>query len=145
MKLTAVLSPVPLAFLIFPFAFALQVLNQDERYGLIPYVALAIGALAFLQKTRIRRNVWYASQGIRGPDLFVCAFLLLTTIHIGIGILLGGYTIVEGVRFFLVYVLSGYVYFYASRYARDAEIKGVMLAIAIAAVFVAMNWVYETY
>jgi len=145
MRAAAILRPLPLAFLIFPFSFALQVLYQNERFGLIPYGLLFMSIGVFLFKAPFERNILWGSTGIRYLDIFVGLFLLSSTTHVVFGIALGGYASTEGARLFLIYVVGGWIYCYFSRYAEETEIRAVMVAITIASIVVGLHWVYETY
>lgn len=145
MNLLSIIRSIPLAFLVFPFAFAIQVLAQNEYLGLIPYGLLIISAVGIFLKSAYSKKIRWGVQGVRNLDFFCNFFLVFTSIHIAMGILLGGYTLVEAGRLLLIYVGSGWIYFYISRYAREAEIRTVMLVIAIAAIIIGLDWVYETY
>jgi hypothetical protein len=145
MNPTQILQPVPLAFLVFPFTFAMQVMAQSELVGVIPYVLLTLSAGFVFIKAALAKKVRWGSHGTSGIDFFINFFLLFSAVHIAMGLLVGGEMPREGLRAFLVYVASAWVYFYVSRYAREKEIRAVMLAIAIAAVIVALHWIYATY
>lgn len=145
MNLLAILNPLPLAFLAFAFSWTMQVLTQNEVLGLVPYMLLfctiGIISIKYFQSKKIR----YGVHGVNTLDFFLSLFFAFSTCHMLIAVTLGGYSFAEGVRYFLIYVGSGWVYFYIARYAKEEEIRMALIAIAIAAVAISVEWVYETY
>ena len=139
------LTPLPLAFLAFYFSWAMQVLIGNVAVGLVPYALLLMSAAWVSAKKMYRKKSQYGIRGINSLDLFIGVFLLFSSCHALLAITFGGYSISDGLRFFLVYVVTAWVYFYISRYARESEIRMVMVVIAIATVIVSIEWVYEVY
>jgi hypothetical protein len=145
MKFWSMFRPTPLAFVAFFFSYALQVVTGNEALGLLPYLLLFPSFLIWFLRAVSHPQGRTRRLGIGSLDLFVSVFMAFATAHIVAGVLLGGYGVVEAVRLLLIYVVSGWVYFYISRAATDRGIRAIMAAIAVATVFLSIEWVHETY
>jgi hypothetical protein len=144
MRIPAIISPVPLAFLLFPFTFAMQVLMQSAFIALIPYALFFVSMLFVAAKALSEKRINYGVRGFKNIDIIVAIFLLFNAVHIVFGVMLNGYSVAEAMRLFLIYVVSGWIYFYVSRWSKETEIKMVIMATAIAGIIVSAHWVDET-
>ncbi len=145
MKLNQPFNPLPIAFLLFPFTYALQVIVQSELLGVIPYALLALSVLLVVRGIPYAEFIRRLFGDANAVDVFVLFFLVFSVAHIAVDFVLDGWQLSEAIRFLLIYVGSGWVYCHVSRYATEREIRDIMLAISVAAVVVSMHWVYETY
>src|SRR5581483_11731816 len=139
----SLLRPAPLAFIAFFFSYALQVLFHSELLGLLPFLLFFPGIVLYV--LRILGPKRSSRSGTRAPDLAVGLLALFVIGHLIVGISVGGYTFPEAVRLFLIYVGTAWAYLYASRIAREHDLRVVTLAIAVAGTIFAVYWMHETY
>jgi hypothetical protein len=143
-RILGLLRPVPLAFLLFPFAFAAQVVTQDERVGVVPYLLLFLGGgwagfRQLLAPPRPRRS------RVSLLDLGVGLFVAFSALQIAVAFAMGAYSTGTAMRWFLINVGSAVVYYHVSRRSSRSEIRAILLAISVGAVVVGIHWVHETY
>lgn len=143
-KLFSLLKPIPLAFFIFPFSFAAQVVYGNVVFGALPYAFIIIGIAGLMLKASIDKNNALYERRLNYLDYSVLYFILFSMAHICYGVLVGGYILDEGIRLFLIYVLSSWIYFYFARYATEDDIRAALFAIAVSSVILGVHWFYET-
>lgn len=133
------------AFFVFPFTFALQVLTHNEKMGLLPYLLLGLNTLGVLTSPSLRGRLWHRTRDVGFIDIAVAMLVVFSTSHIFLSFVFGDASIQIAVKSLLVYVCSGWVFYYVSRVASEKDIRMMLIAIAIAATLIGLHWIFDTY
>lgn len=134
---------LPIFMGILPFAFPLQVATGNPLLGVIPYVLLGLHffLFAFLNHREYQLLQWQWTPIDSAVLLLVASF----SAHLGYHLLMQEVPSSEMIRIFLVYICSAWLYVYISRFANEAEIRAILLAVTLASILFSMHWMYDTY
>lgn len=134
---------LPLAFFIFPFTYAAQVIGENAWYGGVPYLFIIVSILYnFYRNNYI---IWTNFQKLNYMDYFVFIFCTLSLSHIVIGHVFGGVGYETSGKNVLIFLFSWWIYFYISSRASDREIKLILIAICVSGALIAIYWIFDTY
>lgn len=135
---------VPLAFAIFPFTFALQVVGGNEIYGILPYLLLAMSAVLVIV-TGPRPGA-VSLKGRAGLlDLLVAAIVLWSAGHAIAGLALSSSSLAETARVLLIYVTCVWVYVYVSFRSNEKDHQDILVAAALSTLLLGTHWCVETF
>jgi hypothetical protein len=134
---------LPIFIGILPFAFPLQVVTGNPLLGGIPYAVLGLHFLlfAFLNHQKYQILQWQWTR----PDKAVLLLMGSFSAHLAYCLLLKEMPSGEMMRIFLVYICSGWLYIYISRFADEKEIRMILSAVVLASILMAGHWMYDTY
>ncbi|MEO8756905.1 MAG: hypothetical protein ABI398_04010 [Devosia sp.] len=133
-----------LAFLLFPFSFALQVTFRSELLGATPYLFIALSLIFAIISNQ--NNIFATHRRrLSTNDMLVISVFISSFCIILSQIVFDNVSFLESARSIIIFVSPIWIYIFVSSNKSTDDINAILFSIVISSLIVAVFWIIETY